>query len=94
MGGSYHIDIKPDIKPIVHPTHKEPVTLRVPFKKELEKLVKRYYPVSEFTYWVSSMVTVKEPNKLRICIDIEEVVTRLNNAKVFSVLVPKMDFGK
>ena len=39
MGESYHIDIKPDIKPVVHPARKVPVALREPLKKELEKLV-------------------------------------------------------
>ena len=62
IGGNYHIDMKPDIKPVVHPPRKMPVAFREPFKKELEKLVneKILAQVSEPVDWVSSMVTVNK----------------------------------
>ena len=67
----YHIEIDPVVKPVIHPPRKVPVTLRESLRKELEKMVeeKILAPVSEATDWVSSMVTVVKPNKLRICID-------------------------
>ena len=50
---------------------KVPVTLREPLRMELERMVEENIlaPVSEATDWVSSVVTVVKPNKLRICID-------------------------
>ena len=59
--------------------------------------------------WISSMVTVVKPGKLRICIDpmdlnkairrpkyqmpiLEEVLPKLANAKIFSVLDAKDEF--
>ena len=39
MGGNYHIDIKPDMKPVCHPLRKVPVFLREPLKKDLKKLM-------------------------------------------------------
>ena len=76
--------------------------------KDLERkgVIKR---VNEPTLWISSMVTVVKPGKLRICIDprdlnraimrpkyqmptLEEVLPKLANAKVFSVLDAKDGF--
>ena len=111
LEGAYHIEIDPSVKPVIHPPRRVPVTLREPLRKELERMVKEEIltPESGPTDWVSSMVTVIKPNKLRICIDpkdlnraikrshypiptIEEVATKLNNAKVFSVLDAKSGF--
>ena len=108
LEGSYHIEIDPTVKPVIHPPRRVPVTLKYPLKKELERMVKEgiVTPVSDPTDWVSSMVTVVKPNKLRICIDpkdlnraikrshypmptIEEVSTKLSNAKMFLVLDAK-----
>jgi hypothetical protein len=111
LEGSYHIEIDPSAKPIIHPPRRVPVTLKDSLKKELDRMVKEEIvaPVNDPTDWVSSMVTVVKPNKLRICIDpkdlnqaikrshypmptIEEVATKLSNAKVFSVLDAKSGF--
>ena len=108
---SYHIEIDPTVKPVIHPPRRVPVTLKDPLKKELDRMVEEgiLAPVNDPTDWVSSMVTVVKPNKLRICIDpkdlnraikrshypmptIEEVATKLSNAKVFSVLDAKSGF--
>ena len=67
----YHIEIDPAAQPVIHPPHKVPVTLREPLRQELKRMEENdiLAPVSEATDWVSSMVTVVKPNKLRICID-------------------------
>ena len=100
LADPYHIEIDPAAKPVIHPPRKVPVTLREPLRKELARVVeeKILVPVSEATDWVSSMVTVVKPNKLRICIDpkdlnraikrphplptIEEVATSLSKKRV------------
>ena len=67
----YHIEIDPTAQPVIHPPRKVPVTLREPLRQELKRMEENNIlaPVSEATDWVSSMVTVVKPNKLRICID-------------------------
>ena len=108
---SYLIEIIPSVKPVIHPPRRVPVTLKDPLKKELDRMVEEgiLTSVNEPTDWMSSMVTVVKPNKLRICSDskdlnraikrshypirtIEEVVTKLSKAKLFTVLDAKSGF--
>ena len=71
LADPYDIEINPSAQPVIHPPRKVPVTFREPLRLELERMVEENIlaPVSEATDWVSSMVTVVKPNKLRICID-------------------------
>ena len=88
-----------------------PIALRPKIKEKLDALVKRKVitPVTEPLEWVSSMLAVIKPNKIRICLDprdlneaikrehyqmptIEEVATRLNRAKLFTVVDAKDGF--
>ena len=88
-----------------------PIELRPKIKEKLDALVKRKVitPVTEPTEWVSSVLAVIKPNKIRICLDprdlneaikqehyqmptIEEVATRLNRAKLFTVVDAKDGF--
>ena len=105
-GITHHIQLDENIKPVIHPPRRVPVTLRTRVKDELSRMeklgvVERVHQPSD---WVNSMVTVIKPNgKLRIYIDprdlnkavkrehyptktVEEVVARMPNAKIFSVL--------
>ena len=68
---SYHIEINPSVKPVIHPPRRVPVALKDPLKKELDRMVEEgiLTSVNEPTDWMSSIVTVVKPNKLRICID-------------------------
>jgi len=47
------------------------VALQQHIKENLDKLVERkvLVPVTEPTQWVSSMLAIVKPNKVRICID-------------------------
>ena len=88
-----------------------PIALRRKIREKLDELVQRKVitPVTEPTEWVSSMLAVIKPNKIRICLDprdlneaikrehyqmptIEEVATRLNRAKLFTVVYAKDGF--
>ena len=88
-----------------------PIALRPKIKEKLDALVKRKVitPATEPTEWVSSVLAVTKPNKIRICLDprdlneaikrehyqmptIEEVATRLNRAKLFTVVDAKDGF--
>ncbi|XP_014673255.1 PREDICTED: uncharacterized protein LOC106813592 [Priapulus caudatus] len=69
--GTYHLSVDPDVIPVVHPPRKVPIAIKDRLKDELDKLESMdvIAPVTEPTAWVSSMVTVVKPEKLRICID-------------------------
>ena len=71
LEGTYSIVIDETVKPAIHPPRKIPVSLRIQLKEHLEQLVKDEVlaPVTEPTDWVSSMVIVHKPGKLRVCLD-------------------------
>ena len=96
---------------MVHPPRRVSVALREQIKSKLDEMVESdvIAPVNEPTAWVSSMLVVAKPNKLRICLDprdlnkairrehyqlptVEEVVTRLTQAKKFTVVDAKDGF--
>ena len=66
----YTIELDKTVKPVVHLPRKVPVVLRDRLKEDLDKLVKEEVitTVTEPTKWVSSLVLVNKPDKLRICI--------------------------
>ena len=105
LPGEYKITTDESVKPKVHPPRRVPVAVRPRIKEKLEELVQRNVitPVTEPTEWVSSMLAVIKPNKIRIFIDprdlneaikrehyqmptIEEIATRLDKAKLFTVV--------
>lgn len=108
LPGKYTIKIDPDAKGVVHPVRRQPAALKKKIIKKLHEMVKDGYitKVSQPTEWVSSMVAAVRNGKIRICIDlnkvikkehypmrtIEEVVSAMPSAKVFSVLDAKSGF--
>ena len=111
LPGEYKIITDERIKPKVHPPRRVPVAVRPQIKEKLDELVQRNVitPVTEPAEWVSSMLAVIKPNKIRICLDprdlneaikrehyqmptIEEVATRLDKAKLFTVVDAKDRF--
>lgn len=75
LPGTHHIELQPDSKPVVHPPQRVPAALRVRVKTELERMERLgvIKSVSQPTDWVSSMVTMVKPNKIRICIDAKDL---------------------
>ena len=69
----YHIELDPDITPVVNPPRKIPVAIKDCLKVELEDMEKQgvIRKVDSPTDWVNSTVIVEKPNtgKLRICLD-------------------------
>ena len=113
LPGEYRIVTDDSVQPKVHPPQRVPVEVRSRMKRKLDELAQRNVitPVFEPTEWVSSMLVVTKPNKIRICLDprdlnevikreqyqmptIEEVATRLNKARKFTVVYAKATSGR
>ena len=71
LPGEYHIATDDTVRPVVHPPRRVPVALREQIKSKQDEMVESdvIAPVNEPTAWVSSMLVVAKPNKLRICLD-------------------------
>ena len=71
LPGAYKIAIDEQAQTVVHAPRRVPVALRPRIKNKLDELVDRkvIIPVTEPTQWVSSMLAIVKPNKVRTCID-------------------------
>jgi len=71
MPGEYKIELKENATPVVHPPRKVPIIVKPSLKSKLDEMekFKIIASVQEPTDWVSSVVVVAKPNKLRVCID-------------------------
>ncbi len=88
--GEYHIEVDPTVKPRQDPPRTVPVALRKELKTKLDNMQKQgmIIKITEPTDWINSMVAVKKPNKLRICLDPKE----LNKAvKIPKYKLPTLD---
>ena len=83
LPGEYHMCLKPGIKPVQHAPRKVPIHLRPQLKEQLERLEERKViaRVTEPTEWISSLVLVQKPNKLRICLDPKDLNRALERAR-------------
>ena len=74
--GKYHITLKPDVRPIIHPPRKCPIVMRPHVQAELECLecLEVICEVDEPTDWVSSLAYAWKPNgRVRACLDAKEL---------------------
>lgn len=71
LEGKYHLELNENAQPVVHPPRKVPVAIKDQLQTELNRLcdMNIITQVTKPTPWVSSLVTVVKPNKLRVCID-------------------------
>ena len=69
----YHMKLDPQVKPVIRPPRRIPVSMQEKVKAELERMVNIgvIESVTEPTSWVSSFVAVKKKGKdeIRLCID-------------------------
>ena len=71
LPGEYHIQMNPGVKPSQANPRRIGHKVKPQVKAKLDELEKMgvVSKVNKPTEWISSMVVVKKPNKLRICID-------------------------
>ena len=69
--GEYHIQIDPKVTPVQDAPISCPVVYKKDSKNKLKQMEKddMIQNVTEPTDWISSMVVIKKPNKLRVCLD-------------------------
>ena len=111
LPGSYHIEMEPNTAPVQSTRRRVPIPLRSELKAKLTELESQgiIARVTSPTPWISNLVAVKRPEKLRLCLDpselnkcirrnhyptrtVDDVTSRLANAKLFSVLDAKDGF--
>ena len=71
LPGQHHIKLDSAVHPVIHAPRRVPVALRDELKTKLDDMVQQdiITPVTEPTDWVSSVLLVAKPGKLRVCID-------------------------
>ena len=71
LPGEYHIEIDPTVPAVQHAPRRAPIALKAKLKEKITELENKgiITKVVEPTAWISSLVTVVKPEKLRICID-------------------------
>ncbi|KAK7933832.1 hypothetical protein WMY93_004728 [Mugilogobius chulae] len=71
LPGEVHFELDSSVTPVQASPRNVPVALRSAVKAQLDKHERDGHitPVSEPTDWISNMVIVRQPEKLRICID-------------------------
>ncbi|XP_020892402.1 uncharacterized protein K02A2.6 [Exaiptasia diaphana] len=76
VSGEYHIELKSDAKPTIHPPRNTALSLMPRLKETLENLTKSgiISKVDRATDWVNSLVIIeKRDGSLRLCLDPKEL---------------------
>ena len=82
LPGAYDIDIDNTVKPVQHTPRRVPVPLKNKLKDKIDELEKTgiIAQVTEPTPWISSIVTVMKPGKLRVCLDPRDLNTAIRRS--------------
>ncbi|PFX34820.1 Retrovirus-related Pol polyprotein [Stylophora pistillata] len=83
LPGEYHTEIDPDIRLVQHTPRREPVPLKAKLKEKIDEMEKQGIIVQENkpTDWISSLVAVQKPGKLRVCIDPRDLNRAIKRSK-------------
>ena len=84
LPGEYHIKVDTNIAPEQHVPRSVPVPLKAKLKTKIEEMEKQGIIVKETgpTEWISSLVAVQKPRKLRLCIDPRDLNKAFKRPKV------------
>lgn len=88
--GEVHFELDTSVQPVQCAPRNVPVALKDAVKAQLDKYEADGHitPVSEPTDWISNMVIVKKPDKLRLCIDPKHLNQALRRSHY---LMPTLD---
>ena len=78
FSGEYHIDLKQDVEPVIHPPRRVLESLKESVKKKLSRMIQLdiIEKVDQPTGWVNSVVYVTKPSgEIRICLDPKDLNT-------------------
>ena len=100
LPGEYHIEVDPAIKPVQHAPRRVPVPLKSKLKEKIDEMEKQGIIVKETqpTEWISSLVAVQKPGKLRVCIDPRDLNRAIKRPKyqtpTVDEVLPKLSKAK
>jgi hypothetical protein len=82
LPGEYKIEIDPSVKPVQHQPRRVCQAMKQEIHAKIKDLENRgiIKRVTTPTDWISSMLTVKKPGKLRICIDPRDLNTAIKRS--------------
>ena len=71
LPGTYHIDLDPNVKAVQENPRRVPIPVKDELKRKINELeaMSVIAKVTKPTPWISNMVVVRKPNKLRLCLD-------------------------
>ena len=98
MCSKYLVD--PNHPPVQHAARRIPVTLQKEFKEKIAELDKKgiIQKVTDPTDWISSMVIVSKPGKIRICLDPRDLNKAIQRPKyqmpTLEEILPKLSKAK
>ena len=75
LAGDYHIEVDQSVRPVQHAPRRVPVLMKDKLHEMICELEARgiMKKVTEPTAWISSLVVVDKPGKMRICLDPREL---------------------
>jgi hypothetical protein len=82
LPGSYHLEVDNRVTPVKHQPRRIPEALRLEVKAKIDAMeeARIIEKVTKPSDWISSMVVVKTPKKLRICLDPSDLNTALKRS--------------
>ena len=98
--GKASLTVDPEVTPVHHAPRRIAVTLHKEVKAKLEELDKKKIIVKETepTDWISSMVVVAKPGKIRICLDPKDLNKAVRRPKypmsTLEEVLPKLSKAK
>ena len=92
-GRKYHIQLKPDAKPVQHPPRAVPEKKKEAYKEELERLCSLgiIEPVEGHTDWINSIVPVAKPDgSIRLCLDPKDLNKSIKRKQYYTKTIDKV----
>ena len=92
-GRKYHIQLKPDAKPVQHPPRAVPEKKKQAYKDELERLCSLgiIEPVERHTEWINSIVPVAKPDgSIRLCLDPKDLNKSIKRNQYYSKTIDEV----